>query len=543
VKNSQNTITDFRNILGLKFSEIPQNAAPTSAPIVQHPTLADTPAYTVSVLAPAPSPLPASSANTPAATPRSEPISTTRTLTPSEVTSIFLKSLLTSAEDFLGKKVEAAVLTVPTAFSQVQREALEKAAVDAGVPVVQLLDEAGAVASLTTSPVWTGEEDAELAEDRTQLVIDVGSTSTSLHLLSIRQGLAYILATNNLPGTGANAIDDKVIKHFAADFTKKTKIPLQVAPANGVADQRAEARLRLAIEHTKRTVSASPGAATCSVESLKDGFDYTGSINRMRFDMVAAPVYAAISEGVVALLSTAGVDASEVDEVVYVGGTAALPGLGERIATAVGFDEDIKSKDVFAGGVGDPTSILARGAAIQAALLSKLSKSDEEGKEVREAILSGKLSAVKATTRTVGVLFPNDREQDVQLGGVFVPVVQKETALPARRILEFNVGVGEAGVVSVEFWEVKEGIRVEKVKIPRDPEDEDEEDEEEEEEEIKHKIISKEVLLGLLSLPVKKAVGGQTKVRVQVIVGIEGEMDAQLEEVGGEVVRLHLPAP
>lgn len=572
VKNSQNTIINFRNLLGLKFSEIPAPTSPlTSAAVVQHPDRPDEPAYKVTVLAPAPAPIPTSKANTPAAgTPASEPTPTERILSVSEVASIFLRSLLASAEDFLGKKVEAAVIAVPSWMSPSQRDAVEQAAKSAGIPVIQLLEEVGAVASTTTHPTWTPE--AEVAADRTQLVVDVGSTSTSLALLSIRQGLAYVLASSNHPDIGANAIDDRLIKHFAAEFTKKSKIPLSVAPApkDSVQDQRAEAKLRLAIEHTKRTISASPGAATCSVESLKDGYDFTGSINRMRFDMVASPVYSAIGNAVVDLLASAGVDAKEVDEIVYVGGTGSLPGLDERVQVAAGFGEDEVATSfsrgiVQGGGIGDPTTLLARGAAIQAALLYSLpSTGSAEDKELHDVILgeqAEQVRKVQATTRTLGVLFPvsedgaEGNEQWKELGGVFVPVVQKETALPTRRTVQLAVELPEEGEkrVVLEIWEVKEGIRVEKVKPDvasssspgADGEDEDEE-EEEEEEEVKHKVISKEVLLGAVQLTPKKPDGNKVVVRVQFVVGIEGNVDVEVSEVvpegaEGEVVRLHVP--
>ena len=85
---------------------------------------------------------------------------------------------------------------------------------------------------------------------------------------------------------GEVEIDEKLIKFFAIDFTKKTKTLWTVCPSINISDKRAESKLRLAVEHIKITISASPGAAICSVESLKDGMDYSGSINRMKFDMV-----------------------------------------------------------------------------------------------------------------------------------------------------------------------------------------------------------------------------------------------------------------
>ncbi|EAU87115.1 dnaK-type molecular chaperone bipA [Coprinopsis cinerea okayama7 len=543
VKNSKNTILGFRNLIGKKFSEISQSSSPISAPVIQHPDIPDEPAYKVEILAPAPSPIPPSTqpsnVNTPLAskigTPRSEPVPAERILTVSEVTTMFLANLLESAEDFLGKKVQTAVMTVPSWFTDVQREALEKAALAAGIPVKQLLDEPAAAAATSTTKEWS----EDLPADRTQLVVDVGASGTSLSLLSIRQGLSYVLASSNTPGAGADQIDDRLIKFFAADFTKKTKTPLTVAPSTEVQDRRAEARLRLAIEHTKRTISASPGAATCSVESLKDGLDYTGSINRMRFDMVASPVYGAIADAVISLLSDAGVDAHEVDEIVYVGGTASLPGLDEHIILSGGFNEDVQTPfargTVTGGGVGDPTTVLARGCAIQAALINDLPQNEESAEVVEAFHKPTKANQVKATSRTLGLLFPSNAPEHSDLGGVFVPVVQKETALPVRRTVQFAVG-DSSRRVAFEVWEIKEGIRVEKIK--GEPLEDDDEDEEPEETEVKHKITSKEVLLGALELEASKAV------EVQFVVGIDGQLDVEARNVGGEnAERLHVPAP
>jgi heat shock protein 1/8 len=118
-----------------RFSEIPQSQKTKSSPVVQHPHMPDEPAYKVQILQPAPTPLPRSTVtsnlNTPAAshapTPRSEPIPAERILTISEVTTMFITSLVESAEDFLGKKVQGAVITVPMWFTLSQRDALEKA--------------------------------------------------------------------------------------------------------------------------------------------------------------------------------------------------------------------------------------------------------------------------------------------------------------------------------------------------------------------------------------------------------------------------------
>ncbi|KII83898.1 hypothetical protein PLICRDRAFT_46672 [Plicaturopsis crispa FD-325 SS-3] len=555
VKNSQNTITGFRDLLGKKFSEIPQNAKTTSAPVIQHPTEADEPAYTVQILQSAPAPLPASAANSTAnsttATPRSEPTPATRTLTVSEVNTLFIQSLVQSAQDFLGRKVSGAVFSVPVSFDDTQRAALKKAAEAAGVQVLQLLDEPGA-ASVTVN---TNPPIPELNKDRTQLVVDLGASSLSLALLSLRQGLVYALATSSHPDIHGEHLDDALITFFAKEFTKKTKTPLSVAPATDVADKRAEAKLRLAVEHTKRTLSASPGAASCSVESLKDGLDYTGSINRMRFDLLARPVYTKVADAVKALVEGTGVDLHEIDEVVYVGGSTSLPGLDETLAATL--REDVVTPfsigTVVGGGVGDPTTILARGCALQAKLLVSIGESEEDLK-VRAAFEKGsEWAKARVVTKSIGVLFPGGEEPG-ELGGTWVKVIPGETALPARRTVHLEADLGEAGAgkkVALEVWEVKEGVRVEKVKPPKveysdDEEEAAEEEDEEEFEEVKHRTVEKETFLTSVELVTQRATklkgGWRSKIVVQFVVDKDGTLVVSAwepqEEEDGEVNRI-----
>ena len=515
-----------------RFSKVPQDKLSVSTPVIQHPSLPDTPAYKVKVLQPAPSPIPATATNTPAAsqvtsrvaTPRSEPVEVERTLTVSEVTTIFLSSLRQSAEDFLGKKIIGSVIALPSWFDDTQRQAFSKAAEDAGIHVLQLLDDAGAVA------VCTSDSADGVPTDRTQLIVDLGASSLELSLLSIREGLAYSLATLSDPTIGGDEIDSKLIRFFAKDFTKKTKTPLTVAPATGPQDKRAEAKLRLAVEHTKRTLSASPGAATCSVESLKDGLDYTGSINRLRFDLEVRTIYDKVNAKVKELSESAEIDLYDIDEIVYIGGSASLPGLDEALSQ--GFTESVitpfKAGTVVGGGVGDPTTILARGCALQAHLLVSLAQASSEdllGTFNKES----EVTSVAATSRTIGLLVPH-QDAEGSLGGIWIPLILKETPVPCRRTLTFEVDASSANTkVGFEVWEVKEGVKIDQVKLPKL---QDEEEEEEEElEEVKEKTLTKEAYLASLSLSPQNAVKGKTGVQVQAIVSATGALQVSLREV------------
>ncbi|KAI0271315.1 Hsp70 protein-domain-containing protein [Gloeopeniophorella convolvens] len=530
VKNSANTITGFRNLLGKKFSEIPKDQPTSSAPVIQHPEQPDTPAYRVQVLAPAPTPLaspPASAlttkTNTPAAsavaTPRSEPTPAERILTPADATTLFLRALLASAEAFLGRPVDGAVLTAPAWFAPAQLAALQAAAEAAGIRVLQLLEDAGA-ASLCAQTAAGAADAAGVAADRTQLVVDLGASSLALALLSVRQGLVHHLAPPaHHTDVGGDALDERLLRFFAKDFTKKTRVPLAPGTPD---DARAEARLRLALLHTKRTVAAGGGggAAACAVESLKDGLDYTGSINRLRFDMEAAPVYAAVVARAAELLAQAGLDWLHVDEVVYAGGTACLPGLDAVLAARL--REDARSPfaagTVAGGGAGDPTTLLARGAALQARLLARVGDA-----RLRAAFAHGSTHAgARATARTVGVLFPSDEPGAEGLGGAWVGALLRDTAVPARRTYAVEVAPGRVGL---EVWEVREGVRIDTVKPPRDADyepDEDEEEEEEEEEiEVRERTVEKGAFLGALALDTR----GASRVEVQILVGSDGRVE------------------
>ena len=193
-------------------------------------------------------------------------------------------------------------------------------------------------------------------------------------LLSIRDGLTYVLASSHSTNIGGDQIDDNLIKFFATNFTKISNTPSAVCPSNDISDKHAKSKPRLAVERTKRTIRASLGAASCSVESLKDGVDYTGSSNRMRFDKVIIVVYLAIATAVSGLSTDAGVDAHKIDEIIHLGGSACLPDLDECFCLSGEFRDDIEipfsSGTVGEGGIIDPTTILARGSAFGAVIIS-----------------------------------------------------------------------------------------------------------------------------------------------------------------------------
>ncbi|CAE6358393.1 unnamed protein product [Rhizoctonia solani] len=506
VKNSQNTITNFRNQLGKKFSEVTQAGPSTSAPIINHE---DQPAYKVTVLTPAPPP---SVAPTPKATPLptrpASPIPQEKILTAHDVSVLLLKSLLQSAVDFLGRPVEGAVLSVNTGWNDAQRAGLKRAAEEAGIKVLQLLDEAAAAAlAYTDAPPLEEPSHALNSDDKTTLVLDLGAASLSLTLLSSKQGLYYTLGSMHSSTVGGDSIDDILLTHFGKEFTKKTKVPVTLpCTTPGTPDQRADAKMRLAVEHTKRTISAGPGAASCAVESLKDGVDFSGTLNRLRFDMLVGKVYESVVDETKKLLESTGVDPTLVDEVILVGGSAALPGLAERLAGLFGDDTAIRSEL-------DPSQVLALGCALQAKNI--LSAQND--------IFAQGVSA-PVTSKVLGLVFAGDDSTEN-----WISLVAAGTPLPARRVLRLSVPAGQIGF---EIWEGVDAVDVKKVPVEQD----EDEEEEPEEEEIRTRTVKKEGALGGGVVDVKGKKGA--KLLVQAVVSVEGKVDENHKWVPADFLAL-----
>lgn len=256
---------------------------------------------------------------------------TSRVLTVAEVATIYLRTLISYASDYLGRPITSAVYAVPASWTAAQKSALTDITEGSlGVRVLQYIDEAGATA---VAYGLTGGKDvpkaptvatssANLApphaptpreQDSNVVVLDVGGTSTTAAVLAARGGFYVELANVKNDTNGGNDLDSKLIDHFAKEFTKKTKAPLDLT-SSSTANHRAGIKLRLASETTKKSLSAS-ATANCSVESLSEGMDFSGNVNRMRFDLLGSKVYAEVVKTVEEAVKKSGLTNEAIDEV------------------------------------------------------------------------------------------------------------------------------------------------------------------------------------------------------------------------------------
>jgi heat shock protein 1/8 len=484
---------------------------------------------------------------------------------------------------------DGCVIAAPSSFTAEQREALKKAAEDAGIKVLQIIDESAAVlvgyrAGLVKERQEVGyvSKGEEEKADKTVVVVDVGETGVEVEVVAVREGSYIHLGGGRDESVGGRELDkvvsssihlavspsylgfttradskpsfrspfpSQLISHFAKEFTKKTKValplPITASSSTNEADLRAQTKLLLAIEHTKRSLSASTGAATCAVESLKEGMDLSASINRMRFDGLAGNVYRKIGAQIKKVVEECGLNLVQVDEVsslsslmeeevgtisdgfsslaflsplveqvLLAGSSSLLPGLHSSISYL--FPESTPVSSSL-----NPSEAIAIGCALQALHLAQLPSSPLGAIPVAD-YLSAPTSVI-TTSKPIGlVLAGGNPESD------FVTLVAADTPLPARRTVAVPVAAGVTGSIGLELWEGESSIKIDTIAPPSPDEDESEEDEPEE---VASVVLKGKTYLTGVKVDVKSKKDAQVILEVTVA---EGKVELKAWEHGSD---------
>lgn len=193
------------------------------------------------------------------------------------------------------------MITVPTNFTDAQREALTTAAKAAGLEVLQLIAEPVAAAM-----AYDARPEATVT-DKLVVVADLGGTRSDVAVLACRGGMYTILATAHDYELGGASLDQVVIDHFAKEFMKKHK-------ADPREDARGLAKLKLEGEGTRKALSLSANAQL-SIESLVNGIDYGSTINRTRFELLSGKVFSQFIGLIEQVVKKADLDVLDIDEV------------------------------------------------------------------------------------------------------------------------------------------------------------------------------------------------------------------------------------
>ncbi|KAG6057612.1 hypothetical protein E4U32_005030 [Claviceps aff. humidiphila group G2b] len=433
----------------------------------------------------------------------------------SDAATRYLRRLVASASDYLGKKVTSAVITVPTNFDDKQREALTKAANDAGLEVLQLI--ADPVAALLA---YDARPEAVL-EDKIVVVADLGGTRSDVAVVASRGGMYTILATAHDYEFAGAQLDQVLMDHFAKEFIKKHNTDPR-------SNARSLAKLRQESEATKKALSLGTNAQF-SVESLAEGFDFSSTINRLRYEMVGRKVFDGFNRLVESVVKKAELDVLDIDEVIMCGGTSHTPRIANNLRNIFPETTKILAPATSTTAI-NPSEAQARGAALQASLIQEYEASDID-QATHPAV-----TAVKHISNAIGVVTVNADGEEV-----FTPIMQAETAAPARRTVHIPAPKN-GGDVLVKVLEGGTHIKVTKPEPKAekpaanggkdaDDSDSDADDSDEEEEEKREKVWKLGAPLAEAAIKdVKK--GGKVEVTINIAADLSVTVTAR--EVGGK---------
>ena len=269
--------------------------------------------------------------------------------TPPEVSAIVLQELKKVAEDYLGEKVERAVITVPAYFNDAQRQATKDAGEIAGLKVERIINEPTAAA---LAYGLEKKKNARIA------VFDLGGGTFDVSILDVGDGVFEVLSTNGDGHLGGDDFDDRLITFLADEFRKKEGIDI-------TKDAMALQRLKEAAEKAK--IELSTGMET-TVNLPFITADQTGpkhlqvTVTRAKFEDICADLFTRLRGPCEQALRDAKLNASEIQEVVMVGGSIRIPKV-QQIAKEI-FKTDSLDRSI------NPDEVVAIGAAIQGGVLA-----------------------------------------------------------------------------------------------------------------------------------------------------------------------------